>query len=110
MHLRGKRFEYNLIDVNGKAETLLKVNWDFYWQLSYRLAEPRLLKAGSKLQAIAWYDNSANNPHNPDSNATVVWGEQTWNEMMVGFFDVAVPAGMSKEEFFRRRATVSSTP
>ena len=110
MHLRGKVFEYNLIDVNGRAETLLKVNWDFYWQLSYRLAEPRLLKAGSKLQAIAWYDNSANNPHNPDSNATVVWGEQTWNEMMVGFFDVAVPAGMSKEEFFRRRATVSSTP
>jgi len=110
MHLRGKRFEYNLINADGKAETLLKVNWDFYWQLSYRLAEPRLLKAGSKLQAIAWYDNSANNPHNPDPNATVVWGEQTWNEMMVGFFDVAVPAGMSKEEFFRRRAPVSSTP
>jgi hypothetical protein len=110
MHLRGKRFEYNLISAEGTAETLLKVNWDFYWQLSYRLAEPRFLKAGSKLQAIAWYDNSANNPHNPDPNATVVWGEQTWNEMMVGFFDVAVPAGMSKEEFFRRRAPVSATP
>jgi hypothetical protein len=110
MHLRGKRFEYNLVHPGGQAETLLKVNWDFYWQLSYRLAEPRFLKAGSKLQAIAWYDNSANNPHNPDPNATVVWGEQTWNEMMVGFFDVAVPAGMSKEQFFRRRAPVSSTP
>ncbi len=110
MHLRGKRFEYNLIHPDGRAETLLRVNWDFYWQLSYRLAEPRFLKAGSKLQAIAWYDNSANNPHNPDPNATVVWGEQTWNEMMVGFFDVAVPASMSKEEFFRRRSVVSSTP
>ena len=110
MHLRGKRFEYNLIHGDNQAETLLKVNWNFYWQLSYRLSEPRLLKAGSKLQAIAWYDNSAHNPHNPDPNATVVWGEQTWNEMMVGFFDLAVPAGMSKEEFFRRRAPVSTTP
>jgi len=105
MHLRGKRFEYNLVHADGSVETLLKVNWDFYWQLSYRLAQPRLLKAGSKLQAIAWYDNSANNPHNPDPNATVVWGEQTWNEMMVGFFDVAVPAAMSKEQFFTRRGT-----
>jgi hypothetical protein len=102
MHLRGKRFEYNLIHGDGQVETLLKVNWDFYWQLSYKLAQPRFLEAGSKLQAIAWYDNSANNPHNPDPNATVVWGEQTWNEMMVGFFDVAVPAGMSKEQFFAR--------
>jgi hypothetical protein len=110
MHLRGKRFEYNLIQAGGQAETLLKVNWDFYWQLSYRLTEPRFVKAGSKLQAIAGYDNSANNPHNPDPNATVVWGEQTWNEMMVGFFDVAVPAGMSKEEFFRSHPPVSSAP
>jgi len=105
MHLRGKRFEYNLVHADGSVETLLKVNWDFYWQLSYRLAQPRLLKAGSKLQAIAWYDNSANNPHNPDPNATVLWGEQTWNEMMVGFFDVAAPAAMSKEQFFTRRGT-----
>ena len=104
MHLRGKRFEYNLIHADGRVETLLKVNWDFYWQLSYKLAQPRFLKAGSKLQAIAWYDNSAHNSHNPDPNATVVWGEQTWNEMMVGFFDVAVPAAMSKEQFFTRAA------
>jgi len=102
MHLRGKRFEYNLIHPNGQIETLLKVNWDFYWQLSYKLVQPRFMKAGTRLQAIAWYDNSAHNPHNPDPNATVVWGEQTWNEMMVGFFDVAVPAGMSKEQFFTR--------
>ncbi|HTM88517.1 MAG TPA: hypothetical protein VL155_09960, partial [Terriglobales bacterium] len=101
---RGKRFEYNLIHADGSVETLLKVNWDFYWQLSYKLAQPRFLKAGSKLQAIAWYDNSASNPHNPDPNATVVWGEQTWNEMMVGFFDVAVPAAMNKEQFFTRAA------
>ena len=110
MHLRGKRFQYNLIAPDGRVEPLLKVNWDFYWQLSYRLTQPSFLKAGSKLQAIAWYDNSANNPHNPDPNATVVWGEQTWNEMMVGFFDVAVPAAMSKEQFFSRHSSASSVP
>ena len=104
MHLRGKRFEYNLVHADHTSETLLRVNYDFYWQLSYRLAEPRVLPAGSELQAIGWYDNSKNNAHNPDPDSPVQWGDQTWNEMMVGFFDVAVPAGMSKEQFFVRRA------
>jgi hypothetical protein len=54
------------------------------------------------LQAVAWYDNSAKNPHNPDPNAEVRWGEQTYDEMMVGFFDVAVPASMDKQRFFVR--------
>ena len=102
MHLRGKRFEYNIVYPDRRIETLLRVNYDFYWQLSYRLAEPRLLKAGTTLQAVAWYDNSKNNPHNPDPDSAVQWGDQTWNEMMVGFFDVAVDAGMSKEQFFVR--------
>jgi len=100
MHLRGKRFEYNLVHEDDRVETLLRVNYDFYWQLSYRLAEPRLLKAGTKLQAIAWYDNSRNNPHNPNPNSPVHWGDQTYNEMMVGFFDVAVPVSMDKWRFF----------
>ena len=103
MHLRGKKFEYNIVHADGSRETLLRVNYDFYWQLSYRLAEPRFLPAGTKLQAVAWYDNSHNNLHNPDPNSAVQWGEQTYNEMMVGFFDVAVPAGMDKEEFFVRK-------
>jgi hypothetical protein len=102
MHLRGKRFEYNIAHDDGTVETLLRVNYDFYWQLSYRLAEPRVLKAGTKLQAIAWYDNSRNNRHNPDPDRPVQWGDQTYNEMMVGFFDVAVPAGMDKWHFFIR--------
>jgi hypothetical protein len=102
MHLRGKRFEYNIVHPDGKAETLLRVNYDFYWQLSYRLANPRVLKAGTRLQAVAWYDNSKNNPHNPDPDSAVQWGDQTWNEMMVGFFDVAVDAGMDKQQFFVR--------
>ena len=103
MHLRGRRFEYNVLPAGGgPPETMLRVNYDFYWQLSYRLAEPRELKAGTVLQAVAWFDNSKNNPHNPDPGAAVRWGDQTYDEMMVGFFDVAVPAEVDKEQYFIR--------
>jgi hypothetical protein len=102
MHLRGKRFEYDLVHDDGSVEVLLRVNYHFHWQLSYRLAEPRPLEAGTRLRAIAWYDNSKNNPHNPDPTKTVTWGDQTSDEMMVGFFDVAVAAGMDKWKFFVR--------
>jgi hypothetical protein len=102
MHLRGKRFEYDIMHDDGSIEVLLRVNYHFHWQLNYKLAKPRLLKAGTRLRAIAWYDNSRNNPHNPDPTKTVTWGDQTSEEMMVGFFDVAVPAGMDKWQFFVR--------
>ena len=112
MHLRGKRFEYNLVKrrtatgaagaTDAELEPLLRVNYHFHWQMSYRLAEPLLLRAGTELQAVAWYDNSANNPHNPDPNAAVRWGEQTYDEMMVGFFDVAVAATLDKRGYFLR--------
>ncbi len=110
MHLRGKRFEYDIVHDDGSAEVLLRVNYHFHWQLSYRLAEPRVLKAGTRLRAIAWYDNSKNNPHNPDPEKTVTWGDQTSDEMMVGFFDVAVPAGMDKWKFFVRHADATLAP
>jgi hypothetical protein len=103
MHLRGKRFEYDIIHDDGSVEILLRVNYHFHWQLSYKLAQPRELKAGTKLRAVAWYDNSKNNPHNPNPEKTVTWGDQTSDEMMVGFFDVAVPATMDKWQFFERR-------
>jgi hypothetical protein len=104
MHLRGKRFEYDIVHDDGSVEVLLRVNYHFHWQLSYKLAEPRLLKAGTRLRAIAWYDNSTNNPHNPDPTKTVTWGDQTYDEMMVGFFDVAIPANMDKWQYFAQRA------
>lgn len=102
MHLRGKRFEYEIVHPDGSIEPLLRVNYHFHWQMSYRLAEPRFLPAGTKLQAIAWFDNSANNPHNPDPTQTVRWGGQTSEEMMVGFFDVAVPSSIDKWQYFVR--------
>ena len=103
MHLRGKRFEYNILNSDGRVETLLSVKWHFHWQLSYELAEPQVLKAGTTLQAVAWFDNSRKNPHNPDPSQAVHWGDQTYDEMMVGFFDVAVPAGVDKWQFFVRK-------
>ena len=102
MHLRGKRFEYNILRPDKNAEPLLRVNYNFYWQLSYRLAQPLPLPAGTVLQAVAWYDNSKNNPHNPDPDAAVRWGDQTYDEMMVGFFDVAVRADLDKPRYFIR--------
>jgi len=102
MHLRGKRFEYNIVRQDRSIETLLRVNYHFHWQMSYRLAQPMPLKAGTELQAVAWFDNSKANPHNPDPTAAVRWGEQTYEEMMVGFFDVAVDPAMDKQKFFRR--------
>jgi len=102
MHWRGKKFEYNMIHPDGRIEPLLKVRWDFEWQLGYQLAEPLPLKAGTVLQAVAWYDNSSKNPHNPNPDQEVRWGEQTYEEMMVGFFDVAVAADLDKWKYFMR--------
>ena len=110
MHLRGKQFDYNIVDAHGSIETLLRVNYDFYWQLSYRLAKPRVLKAGSMLQAVALYDNSRHNLHNPDPDAAVRWGDQTYDEMMVGFFDVAVRADLDKWKYFIRPGAPNEKP
>jgi hypothetical protein len=104
MHLRGKRFEYDVIHTGNSAshepepeiEVLLRVNYDLRWQTNYHLAEPRLLKAGTNLRVVGWYDNSPNNPHNPDPNASVGAGDQARDEVLLGFFDVSVPASLGK--------------
>jgi hypothetical protein len=104
MHLRGKSFEYRIDHGNGAIETLLKVShYDFHWQIDYRLATPRLLRAGTRLEWVAHFDNSPNNPLNPDPAAEVRFGEQSWEEMMIGFFDVLVDANITKAKFFERR-------
>jgi len=103
MHLRGKSFEYNLVEPGGKRRTLLRVNpYNFYWQLSYRLAQPLALKAGTELECVAYFDNSRGNPNNPDAEDAVHFGPQSWEEMMIGFFDVAVDVRMDKPAFFIR--------
>jgi peroxiredoxin len=90
MHLRGKAFSYEVVYSDGKKETVLDVpRYDFNWQTSYRLAEPLKVPAGAKMHAVAHFDNSAENPNNPDPTKRVRWGEQTWDEMMIGYFDIA---------------------
>jgi peroxiredoxin/mono/diheme cytochrome c family protein len=92
MHVRGKSFRYELKLPDGRTETILDVpRYDFNWQTSYQLAEPIRVPAGASMHCVAHYDNSENNLNNPDPNATVRWGEQTWDEMLIGYFDIAVP-------------------
>jgi peroxiredoxin len=86
MHWRGKDYRYEVIYPDGKKETLLSVpRWDFNWQNQYRFAEPIKLPKGSRLHAVAHWDNSALNPLNPDPKQPIRFGLQTWDEMMVGF-------------------------
>jgi len=91
MHLRGKAMEYRAIFPNGKAEVLMRVSrYDFRWQHNYELAKPKVLPKGTRLEVTAVYDNSPNNPANPDPKAEVRWGDQSWEEMMVGFVNLAI--------------------
>jgi hypothetical protein len=90
MHLRGKDFLYRAVYPDGRSEILLSVPaFDFAWQSIYRLAQPRLAPRGTRVECLAHFDNSAANPANPDPTKTVTWGEQTWDEMMIGFLDFA---------------------
>jgi peroxiredoxin len=94
MHVRGKSFRYDAVYPDGKRETLLDVpRWDFNWQLDYILAEPKLMPKGTVLSCEAHYDNSIDNPANPDPTKPVRWGDQTWEEMMIGWFTAATIPG-----------------
>ncbi|MEO8269365.1 MAG: EF-hand domain-containing protein, partial [Aureliella sp.] len=94
MHLRGKSFFYEAVLPDNSRQTLLEVpHYDFNWQTAYRLSEPLPLPARTKMHCVAHFDNSAGNLNNPNPNETVRWGEQTWDEMMIGYFDYAVPIG-----------------
>jgi hypothetical protein len=87
MHVRGKDATYTVVYPDGREEVVLRVpKYDFNWQLSYKLAEPRFLPKGSTLKVSFHYDNSTANRFNPDPTATVRWGDQTWEEMMLGYY------------------------
>jgi hypothetical protein len=91
MHARGKDFLYRVQFPDGRTETLLSVpHYSFAWQLWYNLEKPLTLPKGTKLLCTAHFDNSPNNPFNPDSKKEVRWGDQSWDEMMVGFFNFVI--------------------
>jgi hypothetical protein len=109
LHLRGKAFQYEVIYPTGETETILKVdNWSLSWQLSYKLAKPLELQPGTKIKATAWWDNSPNNPANPDPTKEVHWGEQSWEEMMIGFMDVAVDPELTNKTVYSKRQAPAS--
>lgn len=98
MHLRGKDYTYLAHYPDGRKEILLSVpRYDFAWQVYYYPVKPIRLPKGTKIETIAHYDNSTKNALNPDPSRPVRFGEQTWEEMMNGFFDF-VPANQSKEK------------
>ena len=91
MHLRGKDMQFRAEYPDGRSDILLNVpRFDFGWQSDFWLADPISLPKGSKLHVTAHFDNSTANPNNPDPKATVRWGDQTWEEMMIGFFTYTV--------------------
>ena len=103
MHVRGKDMTYIAHYADGKDEILLSVpKYDFNWQLTYELAQPKRLAKGTKIEVIAHFDNSTGNKFNPDPTKDVRWGDQTWEEMMIGFYgsvvDPSVAATYSPEQ------------
>lgn len=86
MHLRGKDFLYRAHYPDGRKEIILNVpTYDFNWQHRYRFAKPLQIPKGTKIECIAHFDNSKSNPANPDPKKAVYWGDQTWEEMMIGW-------------------------
>jgi peroxiredoxin/mono/diheme cytochrome c family protein len=118
MHLRGKAFRYTAIYPDKTREVLLNVpHYDFNWQNGYVFADPKTMPAGTQIHCEAWFDNSADNIANPDPTAAVRWGDQTWEEMMIGYFD-ATPAvalaakisGSRTAEFLKNQKNGSGHP
>jgi hypothetical protein len=101
MHFRGKDFLYRVKFPSGETQTLLSVPaFTSAWQLWYNLETPLQLPKGSIIQCTAHFDNSANNPLNPDPTKDVTWGDQSWDEMMVGFFNLVFDARMPEKNVF----------
>lgn len=91
MHLRGKDMTVRLVYPTGESQTILSVpHYDFSWQIVYYLDKPMQLPKGTRVEVTAHWDNSANNPYNPDPKATVKWGNQSWDEMLTVAMGVIV--------------------
>jgi hypothetical protein len=102
MHYRGKDFIYTAVYPSGEKEILLDVpKYDFNWQLGYVLRDLKVLPKGTRIECVAHFDNSANNKANPNPNQEVRWGDQTWEEMMIGWFDVAIDPHLKPIDLYR---------
>ena len=95
MHYRGKGFELFVNQAGRKSQLIDVPNYDFNWQHSYQLSKPIPLQDVDAFEFSFVFDNSVENPFNPDANQAVYWGDQTWEEMAVAFFDIARPRNSS---------------
>jgi hypothetical protein len=87
MHVRGKDFTYTAVYPDGRSEVVLYVpKYNFDWQLDYELKKPLFVPKGTRLDCVAHFDNSTGNRFNPDPTKEVRWGDQTWEEMMIGWY------------------------
>ena len=95
MHYRGKDFTYTARFPDGREQVLLQVNdYDFNWQTVYKLAEPLDMPKGSKINCVAHFDNSTGNADNPDPTKDITFGNESFDEMMIGFVDYTVKDGI----------------
>jgi hypothetical protein len=101
MHGRGKDFQYRLVYPTGETQTILSVpHFNWHWQNWYTLDQPIVLPKGTIIECSAHFDNSPNNPDNQDPKKEVLWGDQSWDEMMVGFFNLVFDAKTPVKDLF----------
>ena len=102
MHARGKTALMKAVYPTGEEEKLLAIKWDFNWQLNYDLPAGKILPKGTRIEGLNTYDNTPNNKFNPDPKAEVRWGDQSWEEMMINFFRVAVDVNVPARSLVAR--------
>jgi hypothetical protein len=111
MHRRGKSMQVRAVYPNGQSRLLVNVpKYDFNWQTTYVLREPLLLPAGTRLESVAHFDNSVNNPSNPDPSVPVKWGDMTTDEMHIAFLELAMPVEADPEKLFAAPPRMIGTP
>jgi hypothetical protein len=111
MHLRGKDMDFRAVYPTGEKETLLSVpHYDFSWQLTYKPVKDLEMPKGTVIECTAHFDNSPNNPNNPDPAKVVKFGEQSWDEMMIGFFQVAIDANRPISSVIPERKKPAAAP
>jgi hypothetical protein len=111
MHVRGKSMQVRAVYTNGRTEDLLRVpKYDFNWQITYVLSKTLDLPAGTRLESVAGFDNSVNNPFNPDAAATVRWGDQTTSEMHIAFLELVIDADADPDRLFQSAPKMIAAP
>jgi hypothetical protein len=104
MHLRGKAMDLRATYPTGESETLFHVpHYDFNWQINYYFANPKPLPRGTRLEVTGTWDNSANNPFNPDPTAEVRWGDQSWEEMLQALIMLQIDPATDLDKLFQLR-------